>query len=177
MIDFVELKTADELKIVRDIAADIWPKTFRSILSAEQILYMMKMMYSPEVMEKELAAGFHFEAVRSEGRFIGYLSCSPCAEKSGTLKLHKVYLLEEFHGKGIGTQMLIHAEEQARRLGFRTLRLNVNKHNERAKRAYLRNGFRTVESVKNDIGGGFFMDDFVMEKELSGTAGQGVPAR
>ena len=52
-------------------------------------------------------------------------------------------------------------------MGAQFLRLNVNKHNEKAIRAYLRNGFRTVESVKNDIGNGFFMDDYVMEKRLN----------
>ena len=84
----------------------------------------------------------------------------------GTAKLHKVYLLERYHGRGIGSAMLAQAEERARELGFRRLRLNVNKHNERAIRAYLRNGFVTVEAVKNPIGQGFFMDDFVMEKAL-----------
>ena len=54
-----------------------------------------------------------------------------------------------------------------RAAGFKKLRLNVNKHNERAISVYRRNGFETVESVKNDIGGGFFMDDYVMEKLLS----------
>ena len=33
-------------------------------------------------------------------------------------------------------------------------------------KAYLRNGFVTVESVTNDIGSGFVMDDFVMQKTL-----------
>ena len=51
-------------------------------------------------------------------------------------------------------------------MGAKYLRLNVNKHNEKAIKAYLRNGFVTVESVKNDIGNGFFMDDFVMQKTL-----------
>ena len=62
-ISFVELTTPESLAVVRDIAAEIWPETFRTILPPEQIPYMMKMMYSPEVMEEELAAGFHFDAL------------------------------------------------------------------------------------------------------------------
>ncbi|MDD3154802.1 MAG: hypothetical protein PHS41_08035 [Victivallaceae bacterium] len=42
-----------ELESIRRIAADIWPKTFRTILSPEQITYMMQMMYAPEVMAGE----------------------------------------------------------------------------------------------------------------------------
>ena len=60
MEEFVQLRTAEALARVRAIADDVWPKTFREILSPEQIVYMMKMMYAPEVMEKELANGFLF---------------------------------------------------------------------------------------------------------------------
>ena len=63
--------------------------------------------------------------------------------------------------------MLDYVSDVWRAEGFEKLRLNVNKHNERAISVYLRNGFESVESVKNDIGGGFFMDDYVMEKRLA----------
>ena len=162
---FVELTDPAALEIVRRIADDVWPKTFREILSPEQIVYMMKMMYAPEVMEKELVSGIHFRAAFVEGTAAGYTSWAPYAIP-GTAKLHKVYLLQEFQGRGIGSAMLADAAEQARKAGFTRLRLNVNKHNARARRAYFRNGFIDVEAVKIDIGHGFFMDDFVMEKVL-----------
>ena len=163
---FRELTAPAELAAVRAIAASIWPETFASILSPEQIVYMMKMMYAPEVMERELASGYRFEVLTVDGMDAGYISYS-AYDLPGTAKLHKVYLLSRFHGQGYGTLMLKHAEARCRALGFRRLRLNVNKHNARAIRAYERNGFCTVESVKNDIGHGFFMDDFVMEKPLA----------
>ena len=164
-VTFAELTDPASLEIVRRIADDVWPKTFREILSPEQIVYMMKMMYAPEVMEKELASGVHFRVARVDGVPAGYTSWAAYTIP-GTAKLHKVYLLQEFQGRGIGSAMLADAAEQARRAGFTRLRLNVNKHNERARRAYFRNGFTDVEAVKIDIGGGFFMDDFVMEKAL-----------
>ena len=63
--------------------------------------------------------------------------------------------------------MLKYACRRCRELGFAKVRLNVNKHNTRAIAAYERNGFARVESVKIDIGGGFFMDDYIMEKTLN----------
>ncbi|RYD70869.1 MAG: N-acetyltransferase, partial [Sphingobacteriales bacterium] len=42
------------------------------------------------------------------------------------------------------------------------LQLNVNKNN-KAKDFYLKAGFTVKEPVKIDIGGGYFMDDFVLE--------------
>ena len=127
---------------------------------------MMKMMDATEVMERELASGYHFEVLTVDGMDAGYISYS-AYDLPGTAKLHKVYLLSRFHGQGYGTLMLKHAEARCRALGFQRLRLNVNKHNARAIRAYERNGFCTVEAVKNDIGHGFFMDDFVMEKPIA----------
>ena len=162
---FVELTTPESLAVVRAVAAEIWPETFRSILPPEQIPYMMKMMYAPEVMERELAAGFRFDALYLDGAPAGYVSYSKY-DLPGVAKLHKVYLLSKFHGRGYGTLMLEHACRRCRELGFARVRLNVNKHNARAIAAYERNGFVRVESVRIDIGGGFFMDDYVMEKTL-----------
>ena len=162
---FLTLDTPESLRIVRDIAAEVWPKTFAPILPPEQIPYMMNMMYAPEVMERELSEGYKFAALLVDGTPSGYISWSPYHDD--TAKLHKVYLLTSCHGKGLGRMMLDYASETCRTAGFRKLRLNVNKHNERAISVYLKNGFVTVESVKNDIGGGFYMDDFVMEKRLA----------
>lgn len=165
IIEFSEVTGNNDLQIIRDIAADIWPKTFAEILSPEQITYMMQMMYAPEVMEKELANGFHFEILSIDRIPAGYISWS-AYNLPGTAKLHKVYLLEKFHRQGIGSAMLKQAEKRASAAGFTRLRLNVNKYNDKAKKAYIRNGFEVVDSVKIDIGNGFFMDDFVMEKPL-----------
>lgn len=156
-----------ELQAVRDIANSVWPPTFRDILSPEQISYMMKMMYAPEVMEHEFDQGIYFEVLSLDGEDAGYISYGRYADHHPDIvKLHKCYLLEKFQGQGHGSAMLRHAALAARQLGAKYLRLNVNKHNEKAIRAYLRNGFATIESVKNDIGNGFFMDDFVMQKNL-----------
>ena len=43
------------------------------------------------------------------------------------------------------------------------IRLTVNKHNDNSIAAYKKMGFETIDSVKTDIGGGYYMDDFVME--------------
>ncbi len=153
------------MKIIRDIAMDVWPKTFRDILAPGQIAYMMRMMYAPDVMERELAEGFSFEVLRLDGEPVGYVSYAPYGEP-GEAKLHKIYLLEKCQGRGYGSLLLRHVSDRCRESGFIGLRLNVNKHNRRAIRAYLRNGFVQIASVNMDIGGGYFMDDFVMRRDL-----------
>ncbi len=156
----------DELHLVRQVADVVWPITFREILSPEQIAYMMKMMYAPEVMDKEFDEGIRFCLVEDDANPIGYIVWGQCDEVATAAKLHKCYLLPEYQGKGIGTQMLQQAIAYAKEAGYKSLRLNVNRHNAKAIKAYNRNGFQTIQTVDNPIGNGYFMNDFVMEKIL-----------
>ena len=82
----------EHLELVSSIAEDVWPKTFRSILSEEQIRYMMDMMYSPDVLKKQLDAGVRFEVLFINGPPSGYISYSPY--KGNTAKHQQVYLLQ-----------------------------------------------------------------------------------
>ena len=45
------------------------------------------------------------------------------------------------------------------------MELNVNKHNDTI-RIYEKMGFRLLRSEKNDIGSGYYMDDYVYRLEL-----------
>lgn len=164
-ITFEELRTPEALVRVRNITDVIWPETFKDILSPEQIRYMMQMMYAPEVMAKELVDGFHFDMVLADGRDAGYVVYSAYGD-DGTAKLHKVYLLKEFHHQGIGQKMLEYACSRCREQGFTSVLLAVNKQNLPAQKAYLRHGFVMEKAVKCDIGHGFFMDDYLMRKAL-----------
>ena len=156
----------DELTLVREVADIVWPVTFGKILSQEQIAYMMEMMYAKEVMEREFDGGIQFYGVFDGARAVGYLIWGQCDAHPDTAKLHKCYLLPEYQGKGIGSQMLRTAKDFARNAGYSRIRLNVNRQNAKAIKAYLRNGFVTVETVDNDIGHGFFMNDYVMEASV-----------
>ena len=53
--------------------------------------------------------------------------------------------------------------EETRREGLSAIFLNVNRDNEAVIRIYEHLGFRKVREEKNAIGGGFYMDDFVLE--------------
>ncbi len=162
----IRLLGKDELGLVRQVADVVWPITFREILSPEQIDYMMEMMYAPSVMEREFDEGVQFHGVFDGDKAVGYLIWGRYANAPETAKLHKCYLLSDYQGKGLGSMMLQTAKALARQAGYRHLRLNVNRQNEKAIKAYVRNGFKVVEEVDNPIGHGFFMNDFVMETEV-----------
>jgi GNAT superfamily N-acetyltransferase len=158
--------TEADLPGIAELAGVIWRACYPGVISTEQIEYMLTRMYAPETLRQEVRdQGIVFYRLLEEGWLAGFASLGP-TETPAVMKLHKLYLRPELHGRGLGALLLRHCAGEARRAGARRLILAVNKRNTRAQAAYQRNGFVVVDAVVADIGGGFVMDDFVMAKEL-----------
>ena len=154
-----------DLPAISRLAGEIWRASYPGIITSAQIDYMLAQMYSLETLQKEISLdGICYRRLQVEGQSAGFASYGPAGP--GVYKLHKLYLAPDRHGCGLGRVLLQHCEEEIRGLGGRRLILNVNKHNAKAIAFYQRNGFAIVESVIVDIGRGFVMDDYVMDKNL-----------
>jgi RimJ/RimL family protein N-acetyltransferase len=158
--------SAGELPTVRALALKIWPKVYPEIISREQIRYMLGRFYDLEQMRDEITRrGVCFALIDIDGQPGGYLSFEVLRGER-TAFLHKLYVCPEFHGAGAGALALRWVVESAARLGLGAVRLRVNKHNAQAIRAYLRSGFHFAGEVTSDIGGGFVMDDYWMQRDI-----------
>jgi GNAT superfamily N-acetyltransferase len=82
------------------------------------------------------------------------------------LFISKLYLLAAHRKSGAGRESLAMIERMARERGATHLWLTVNKGNPSV-RAYERLGFQIAEAIVMDIGGGFVMDDYRMEKAIA----------
>ena len=165
---------SETLRIVplaeRDIAAVvalagvIWRHHYPGIISMEQIDYMLAQRYTPAIILAQMQSGSAWwEQALLGDRMIGFAQY----ELHGrSMKLDKLYLHQDFQRQGYGGRMLAHVEDAARRRGADAVRLNVNKHNLKSIAAYRKNGYEVVETVVVDIGGGYVMDDYVMQKAL-----------
>jgi ribosomal protein S18 acetylase RimI-like enzyme len=80
-------------------------------------------------------------------------------------KLHKIYILPNQQGFGIGKQVIDYIIDDIQQRGATALQLNVNRNNP-AKNFYEKIGFEVVRSEDGDIGNGYFMNDYIMEKKL-----------
>ena len=160
--------TEADLPAISELAGVIWRACYPGIITHAQIDYMLARMYSLNVLRDEIRfQGIRYDRLLVDGKPAGFASYGPTSEL-GVVKLHKLYLLPEMQGCGLGSSLLQHVECEVRAGAGRRLILSVNKRNTKAIAAYKRNGFVIAESVVTDIGGGFVMDDYVMAKEFAG---------
>jgi ribosomal protein S18 acetylase RimI-like enzyme len=162
----IQSATPYDIPTLRALARRIWHAYYPGIISREQIDYMLARMYAAKTLRRELSEGVAWDLVRRQTEPVGFIACS-FDTASRRVKLDKLYLLPEWHGHGIGRQMLQHIQARSAELGALEIWLQVNKQNIRAIRAYERAGFSVRDSVVTDIGGSFVMDDFIMVLRLS----------
>ncbi|MFC4211920.1 GNAT family N-acetyltransferase [Pedobacter lithocola] len=160
----ITLKKAKEedIELIQEIASATWPSTYLDIIGQAQIDYMLDKMYSKGELLKQLMDGHTFIIAEDGSENYGFAGYSIVGHEERIYKLHKLYVLPSAHGKGVGKILMNEVFNQVKEAGASSLELNVNKHNN-AKDFYLKAGFTVKESVKLDIGNGYFMDDYVME--------------
>jgi ribosomal protein S18 acetylase RimI-like enzyme len=82
------------------------------------------------------------------------------------LFLSKIYIRSSERGKGYGRKAIQFLEKSAQEKGLRKITLTVNKNNIDTIKAYEKFDFRNIGPVVQDIGNGFIMDDYGMEKVI-----------
>jgi ribosomal protein S18 acetylase RimI-like enzyme len=155
--------THADISLIRDLALLIWPPTYSSILSKEQIDYMLDLLYSESSLVKQMQEGHEFILVYDEDERVGFASSSEV--DPGIFKLHKIYVLPSQQGKGTGRFIIENLINQIKSAGASALKLNVNRHNN-ARSFYEKLGFAVIAEEDIDIGNGYFMNDYVMERRL-----------
>lgn len=152
------------------LARTIWLAHYTSIISKEQIEYMLGGRFTAGNLARYLDAPDRWmNVLRVDGEVVGYCSHS-LTPTPREMKLEQLYLLPRLHGRGLGKLMMEHIENHARALGCDTLMLQVNKRNTTAASVYFRSGFTVREEVVIDIGNGYVMDDYILAKPLRQSA-------
>ncbi|MFT3796006.1 GNAT family N-acetyltransferase [Flavobacterium sp.] len=158
--------TPDDFGTIRDLAYAIWPVTYGEILSKEQLDYMLGNFYSVETLQNNVAQKNHrFEIVEEDGKALGFLSYEHNYQNQPVTRIHKIYVLPQTQGRGIGKLLMDRAAEVARENRSNTLSLNVNRFN-KALGFYQKIGFAITAEEDIDIGRGYLMEDYIMEKAL-----------
>ena len=157
----IEKATINDIPLIRQLCFEVWPQTYAGILSQGQIDYMLNMMYSESSLENQIREGSEFILVYEDEVPVGFASYEEIAPT--IFKLHKIYVLPSQQGKGTGRFVINKVMEEIGQNGATKLELQVNRNN-KAKKFYEKLGFTIREEIKLDIGKGYVMDDYIMEK-------------
>ncbi len=162
LFNIQEASPAD-ITLIRELTFKVWPQTYSNIISKEQIDYMLDMMYSEQSLIRQMKEQHEFIIVNDGAEPVGFASFS--LQSPGVYKLHKIYMLPSMQGKGAGRFVINEILKAIQRKGGQALQLNVNRNN-KAVDFYRKNGFEIIREEDIDIGNGYFMNDYVMEKKL-----------
>ncbi len=163
-MEYIRLNTGDAegIQKMSDMAKAIVKKHFDPLIGSEQNDYMIAMFQTPEAIGGQLEKGYRYYFVLEEGAVIGFQAFYP---KGETMYLSKFYLWDTERRKGYSKAMLDFVIEETKAAGLKAIELNVNRGND-ARFAYEHLGFYIAREEKNDIGHGYYMDDYVYRYDL-----------
>jgi diamine N-acetyltransferase len=157
--------TIADVDVIIQIARETWWPTYSPILTAEQINFMLGLLYSTEKIHQQFSTGEQTFILLIEDEVpVAFAGYSPREENPDIYKLHKLYCLPQTQGKGYGKIMIDEVCRRVLAAGKHTLDLNVNRYN-KAKSFYEKMGFAVVYEEDIPIGE-YWMNDYVMRKEL-----------
>ena len=159
MIEIKKVGTSS-IPAIQNLANIIWPAAYSEILLPQQLDYMMELIYSKTSLQKQIEKGDQFIIAYDDDEPVAFASYSPTKNNPQIYKLHKIYILPNQQGKGIGKILISYITADIRPAA--TLQLNVNRHN-KALHFYTKLGFKIIAEEDIDIGNAYFMNDSVME--------------
>lgn len=152
------------VQLIRPLAEKIWLKTYGSIITEEQIAYMLPMMYSNERIFGEIEQGYVWELYVENNQLLGYLDYK--LMEDNRVFLSKIYVDTDQQQKGVGKVMLARVIDYAKAQKATAVYLTVNKQNTKAISFYERNGLKCIKSETFDIGNGYVMDDYIYQYDI-----------
>jgi GNAT superfamily N-acetyltransferase len=157
--------TVADIPLIQQLTEKIWRPTYQQILTPEQIDYMINLMYSQASLTRQMNEQQHHFLLLYEGsQAIGFASYST-TDRAGIYKLHKIYIDGSYQGKGVGKFFINAVIDRVKAAQAGILELDVNRYN-KARFFYEKQGFSVVKEKDTDIGNGYLMNDYVMQKTL-----------
>lgn len=152
-----------DIPFIKEVAEKTWPSAYEALLGKEQVSYMLGKLYSSSALEEQIKNNHYFFLALKNFVPVGFASFSNL--KKDIYKLQKLYVLPQQQKTKTGLALLNTVETVSKSMGATKLILNVNRKNV-AKKFYERNGFIVLKEEDIDIGSGYFMNDYVMQKHL-----------
>ena len=156
----------NDMGIVRQLASEIFPQTYKDILSPIQLEYMFEMMYSLENLEKQFETQI-LTIIYDGNKPVGYLAVEQLEQNRYIFQ--KIYLLPNLQGKGLGRYIIEVGTALCTKISNNeniVIELFVNRQN-KAVEFYKHIGFKITEERDFHIGNNYYMNDYIMELKIN----------
>ena len=164
MINFIKTTSKDDIINLSTFAKQIWRDYFSFIISNEQIEYMTDKFQSPKAITDQISKdNYSYYFIKDDDNICGYMGLKL---QSDSVFLSKLYLDKNYRGKGISSKAFKFIINFAKQNSRTRIWLTCNKHNTNSIEIYKHKGFEIFESKVADIGHGFVMDDYLLEKYI-----------
>jgi GNAT superfamily N-acetyltransferase len=147
---------ADDQAVLFSLMDKIYRDAYRYVWGDQGDWYV-NLIYNPETLQKELnRARSHYFFVESDAVKIGILKYDfPFSPREiqipNSMKLHRLYLHPDFHGKGVAKRLVEHCEKISLENGLESIWLEVMSCQPQAKRFYEKMGFSHLLSYQLDF--------------------------
>ena len=158
--------TVADCELIHTMAKEVFPATYKDILSPEQLDYMMDWMYAPSNVRKQMEEEGHVYSIAyKENEPCGYV-CVQQQEKD-VFHLQKIYVLPRFQGTHCGSFLFKEAIKCIKEMHPEPclMELNVNRNN-KALQFYEYMGMRKLREGDFPIGNGYYMNDYIMGLDI-----------
>ena len=137
--------TVADCELIHKMAKEVFPATYKEILSPEQLDYMMDWMYAPSNVRKQMEEEGHKDVFH----------------------LQKIYVLPRFQGTHCGSFLFKEAIKCIKEIHPEPclMELNVNRNN-KALQFYEHMGMRKLREGDFPIGNGYYMNDYIMGLDI-----------
>lgn len=164
MIDFIKTTSKQEIERLATFAKKIWKDYFSFIISDEQIDYMTDKFQSCDAITNQIAEdNYTYFFIKDDDNICGYIALQL---QENSLFLSKLYIDKCYRGKGISSKAFDFINDFAKDNSRNRIWLTCNKNNTNSIEIYKHKGFKIFESKVTDIGNGFVMDDYFLEKYI-----------
>lgn len=155
----------EQIVALAKCAKEIWNEYFISLLTQEQIDYMVNKFQSYPALSKAIHEdGYTYFLACEHGEIIGFCGVQP---QDHRLFLSKLYLKKHKRGCGIASLLLEQAIFFAQQRDCEEIYLTCNKYNTHSLQVYRHKGFSIADEAVTDIGHGFVMDDYILSLAVS----------
>lgn len=160
------VRTSEDAHLIADLAREIWTEHYTPIIGQGQVEYMLNKFQNPQkILQDVTEHGYTCLWMEQEGRPAAYMAWRFGPDEDACF-LSKLYVSKAWRGHGLARALLDHLVQRCRKTQIKYIWLTVNKNNKQSIEVYKKLMFYKTGERITDIGGGYVMDDDVMQRDL-----------